>query len=62
MYLFTWEIVMGMSEGRFKHGDIFQNGDVGDMTINEEDELIWCDTLEPVIMVCGDEIKWELLR
>lgn len=61
MGMYIWEIVKGMSEGKYTCGDIFENGDTGRMVINSDGELIWNDTLEIVSIVVGDNYRYELL-
>ena len=54
------EIVTNMCNNKYKDGQIFQNEDVGDMTIFY-DVLVWSDTLEPVEIILGDTLMWEEL-
>ena len=55
-----WQIVKSMSENEFKEGQVFQNGDLGDLVIHDE-ELCYLDILEPISIVLGDDNDWEVL-
>lgn len=55
-----WQIVKGMSDGEFTEGQMFQNGDLGDLVIHN-DELCYADILEPIAIVVGDDNDWQLI-
>jgi hypothetical protein len=57
-----WEIAKNMGNNRYSVGTVFQNSDLGDMIISFEGELVWNDTCEPVSIMLGDDVLWEVLE
>jgi len=53
-----WEIVKGMSEGKYSNDTIFNNSDMGDIIIYKR-ELLWRDDRLPVIVMLNDASEWE---
>ena len=58
--LYVYEIVQGMMTEEYTDGCIFQNPDMGDIYILN-DELTWMDDKTPFVIVVGDESRWELV-
>ena len=56
--MYICEIVQGMMNNKYKNGDIFQNDDMGDIYIFQ-DELVWCDDNTPYTIVLGDDSRWK---
>ena len=56
-----WEIVKGMSEGKYVEGDSFSNSDMGEIEVFEG-RLIWSDNLMAFIIIVGDDSEWEEVK
>lgn len=53
-----YEIVIGMYDNKYENGDMFENADMGDILIHN-DELLWADDLTPFSIMLGDDSDWE---